>query len=126
MPFNNIDEYRLYRRKKELTKVLRTKEEWDVFWLKLDLKDSNSQPRDVDWSILNSCIMGHRCNRWNIPGLNDKTVEEKCEWINTHNTSTKKFKLSDWKNARRPERQANALPYEMIEEKLIELLNASA
>ena len=121
-PFRNIDEFRLYRNKKKLTDVLRTESDWEIFWLKLDLNATGAQPRNMEWAILNSCIMGYRSGRWDIPGLNDKTVAEKCEWINTHNVSDRQFKPSDWKNARRPERQANMLPREMIEEKLLELI----
>lgn len=123
-PFKNIEEFRLYRNKKKLTDVLRTESDWDIFWLKLVLNATGAQPRNMEWSILNSCIMGYRSGRWDISGLNNKTVKEKCEWINTHNTSGRKFKPSDWKNARRPERQANMLPREMIESKLKELINA--
>jgi len=122
-PFRNIDEFRLYRNKKKLTDVLRTESDWELFWLKLDLNATGAQPRNLEWSILNSCIMGYRSGRWDIPGLNNKTVKEKCEWINAHNTSDRIFKPSDWKNARRPERQANMLPREMIESKLEELIN---
>ncbi len=122
-PFRNIEEFRLYRNKKKLTDVLRTESDWDLFWLKLDLRATGAQPRNIEWAILNSCIMGYRSGRWDIPGLNEKTVVEKCEWINAHNTSNRKFKPSDWKNARRPERQANMLPREMLEEKLQELIN---
>lgn len=121
-PFNNIEEFRLYRKKKELCDVLRTLSDWEIFWLKIKTNATGAQPKDLEWSILNSCIMGYRCGRWDIPSLNNKTVKEKCDWINTHNTSSKKFKPSDWKNARRPERQANMLPFEMIEEKLKELI----
>lgn len=124
-PFDTVEEYRIYRAKKELCKVLRTESDWDTFWLKIRLKDTKAQPRDLEWSILNSCIMGHRCELWNIPGLNDKSVDEKCAWLNTHNTSSKKFKPTDWKNARRPERQVNMLSMEMIEAKLAELMNAT-
>lgn len=123
-PFRNIEEFRFYRNKKKLTDVLRTESDWELFWLKLELNATGAQPRNMEWAILNSCIMGYRSGRWDIPGLNDKTVEEKCEWINTHNTSDRKFKTSDWKNARRPERQANMLPREMIKNKLEELMNA--
>lgn len=126
IPFKNIAEFRLYRNKKKLTDVLRTESDWDLFWLKLDLNATGAQPRDIDWAILNSCIMGYRSGRWDIPGLNDKSVKEKCDWINTHNTSGKLFKPSDWKNARRPERQANMLPREIIESKLLELINDDA
>lgn len=123
-PFSTIEEFRLYRSKKKLTDVLRTESDWDLFWLKLDLNATGAHPRDLEWAILNSCIMGYRSNRWDIPGLNDKTIEEKCEWINAHNSSDHKFKPSDWKNARRPERQANMLPREVIKSKLEELMNA--
>lgn len=92
--------------------------------MKLDLNTTGAQPRDLDWAILNSCIMGYRAGRWDIPGLMNKTIEMKCEWINAHNSSSKRFKPSDWKNARRPERQANMLPYEMIRNKLQELQNS--
>ena len=124
-PFRNIEEFRLYRNKKKLTDVLRTEPDWEIFWLKLDLNATGAQPRNIEWAILNSCIMGHRSGRWDIPGLNGKTVQEKCEWINSHNTSGRKFKPSDWKNARRPERQANMLPREMLGDKLEELINAN-
>lgn len=123
-PFRNIEEFRLYRSKKKLTDVLRTESDWEIFWLKLDLNATGAHPRNMEWAILNSCVMGHRAGRWDIPGLNDKTVEQKCEWINAHNSSNKKFRPSDWKNARRPERQANMLPHEIIENKLKELMNA--
>lgn len=120
-PYKNIAEFKLYRNKKKLTNVLRTEADWDIFWLKLDLNSSGAQPRDLEWSILNSCIMGHRLGRWDIPGLDGKTVDEKCNWINLYNSSGKSFKPSDWKNARRPERQANMLPHEMLVSKLTEL-----
>lgn len=123
-PYRNIDEFRLYRNKKKLTDVLRTEADWELFWLKLDLNATGAQPRNREWAILNSCIMGYRSGRWNIPGLNDKSVEEKCKWINAHNSSGRNFKPSDWKNARRPERQGNMLPREMLESKLEELMNA--
>ena len=122
-PFRNIEEFRLYRSKKKLTDVLRTESDWALFWLKLDLNATGAQPRNMDWAILNSCIMGYRAGRWDIPELNSKTVAEKCEWINAHNSSDRKFKPSDWKNARRPERQANMLPRELIETKLQELIS---
>lgn len=113
-PFQNIEESRLYRAKKKLTDVLRTEADWNIYWSKLTLNATGAQPRNMDWAILNSCIIGHRSGRWIIPGLEDKSTAGKCAWINKHNTSGKQFGLSDWKNARRPERQVNMLPLEMI------------
>ena len=123
-PFDSVEEFRLYRAKKELCGVLRTVADWDVFWAKLAVKDTKAKPRDMDWAILNSCIMGHRAGHWTIPGLAGKSVDDKCSWINSHNTSVRKFKPSDWKNARKPERQVNMLPKELIQDKLQELMEA--
>ena len=123
LPYEDISEFRLYRQKKTLTEVLRTEADWDIFWLKLDMNACGAQIHtDLDWSILFSCVMGFRAGRWSIPKLESGTVEEKCSWLNTHNTSKKTFKPSDWKNARRPERQVNMLPEYMIREKLEELI----
>ena len=121
-PYRDISEFKNYRRIKDNTLVLRTGSDWDIFWQKLGLSSTNAQPRNILWAKLNSCIMGYRMGLWDIPGLKDKTVDEKCAWINAHNNSGKSFNPSDWKNARRPERQANMLPREMIEEILDELM----
>ena len=123
IPFDDVSEFRLYRRKKELTSVLRTESDWDLFWRKIDLKATGCKVRDMDWAILNSCIMGHRCNRWIIPKLNELSGQERCDWINAHNTSSKIFKENDWKNAGRPKRQVNMLPDDFLKEKLSELIN---
>lgn len=77
----------------------------------------------MDWAILNSCIMGHRCNRWIIPKLNATVWSRKMRLDNAHNTSSKIFKENDWKNAGRPKRQVNMLPDDFLKEKLSELIN---
>ena len=125
LPYEDVAEFRLYRAKKELTDVLRTEAHWNIFWRKLELNAAGNKVRDMDWAILNSCIMGYRAGRWSIPALDRiDNVEEKCFWINEHNTSRKQFRHSDWKNSRRPERQVNMLPYSMIEDKLNELVSS--
>lgn len=121
IPYETVEEFRLYRKKKKLCDCLRTQEEWDLFFLKVDTNVCGMQVKDLDWSILMSVIMGYRAGRWSIPALDGKSVEEKCEWINSHNNSKKKFKVSDWKNARRPERQVNMLPVSYIRNKLTEM-----
>lgn len=122
IPFETVDEYRTYRSKKRLCECLRTQSEWDYFFLKVDTKDSKARVTDKDWSVLLSCVMGYRCGLWDIPTLNTlSTVAEKCDWINTFNDSKRVFKQSDWKNARRPERQANMLPKHIIMYKLKEM-----
>lgn len=124
IPYDTVEEFRLYRKKKKLVDCLRTQAEWDMFFLKVDTNACGMNVKDLDWAILYSCIMGYRAGKWDIPALNDKTVKEKCEWINEHNTSKKQFKETDWKNARRPERQVNMLPDSYLKDKLVELENS--
>lgn len=104
--------------------MLRTQKDCDEFAKKIVLNGTNTKVRDMKWAILYSCIMGYRAGRWDIPALSgNTTVDEKCEWINKHNTSKKVFKPTDWKNSRRPERQANMLPVHLIQNKLNELIS---
>lgn len=123
LPYDTVEEFRLYRKKKKLCDCLRTQDEWDVFFLKVDTNACGMNVKDLDWSILMSVIMGYRAGKWDIPALNGLTVFEKCEWINKHNSSKKQFKQSDWKNSRRPERQVNMLPDSYLIEKLTEMQN---
>lgn len=125
MPFENVNEYELYQKKKESCEVLRTMRDWDRFFFKVDSEGSGAKARDLDWSRLNSAVMGHRAGFWQIPGLLVGTVQHKCDFINRHNKSSKQFKQNDWKNARRPERQASMLPQHMFQEILDELLSAT-
>ena len=125
IPFSNVEEYRLYRLKYKLVSCLRTMSDWSLYWSKVDLKGCGAKPRDIEWSILFSCIMGYRSKLWDIPALNGLTVKEKCAWITKHNTSKrhKVFTMSDWTNANRPKRQVNMLSKEFLQEKLDELIS---
>lgn len=122
VPFEDVAEFRKYRAKKKLCTVLRTMDDWKLFWDKVDLDAGGYRVRDKEWAILNSCIMGHRCHRWTIPKLDELTGQARCDWINTHNTSSKQFTPNDWKNAGRPSRQVNMLPDMLLKEKLEELM----
>ena len=122
MPYQDTKEFEIYRMKKESMNVLRTKEDWESFFNKIDSNGSGARPRDIKWAILFSCVMGHRAGLWLIPGLTKGTVTEKCVWLNQHNDSKKEFRESDWKNARRPDYQSRMLPREMLKEKLGELI----
>lgn len=118
-PFESIEEARLYESKKRLCDVLRTENHWSIFWNKLVSGSTGKQVRKndgVDWAKLVSCVMGARRGLWIVDELNDvdTTVQEKCDWLNSLELSPKKFKPSDWKNARKPERQVNALPKSVI------------
>lgn len=125
LPYENIAEFSLWRTKRkncdQSIPCLRTEADWERFFLKIDTDDCGAKVRDLDWSILYSCIMGYRAGMWDIPALNDLGLKDKLIWINEHNNSGKEFKESDWKNARKPERQAKMLPKDIVEDKLVEL-----
>ena len=117
-PFEYVKEFREYRQRKSSVSCLRTIADWDLFWFKTEARSTNNKVRNVDWSILNSCIMGHRAGFWTIPKLDELTGQARCDWINTHNHSGKPFTPTDWKNAGRNSRQANMLPRELLVEQL--------
>lgn len=123
IPYDTVDEFRLYRKKKKLCDCLRTQAEWDIFFMKIGTNACGMIVKDLEWSILMSVIMGYRSGKWPIPALDDLSVADKCKWINKHNNSKKVFKQTDWKNARRPERQVNMLPDSFLKEKLLEMQN---
>lgn len=124
LPYDTIEEFRAYRKKKALCECIRTEDDWFNFFLKIDTNACGAVVKDINWSILSSIIMGYRAGKWDIPALNNKTTKERIEWINTHNSSSKKYTENDWKNARRPERQVNMLPLSIIQSKLEEMQNA--
>ena len=123
-PFDSAEEFLLYRGAKENCKCLRTMAEWQSFWNKLDIKvtGSNVKVRDMEWSILFSCVVGHRAGLWNIPKLDELKGDARCGWLNEHNTAEKRFTDMDWKNAGRKDRQKNMLDRSLIEDKLEELM----
>ena len=128
-PFEDVEEFDLYRKKKKLVQCLRTMEDWKYFWAKIDLKDNNAKPRDLEWAILMSCIMGYRAGRFDIPALSAKyksgvsilAPSDRFVWINQHNTSDKQFTTDDWTNCGRKERWNSILPDELIHDKLKEM-----
>ena len=114
-PYKNVSEFRIWRYKATLVRVLRTEEDWNQLFLKVSCKDCKAKVRDLEWSRLTSVIAGYRAGLWSVPYLDrDLCLEEKLEWINAFNTSTRTFKESDWKNCRRPERVASILPIDII------------
>jgi len=122
-PFENIAEFREYRQRKSSVSCLRTLDDWNLFWFKTETKSTTAKPRDIEWAILFSCIIGHRAGFWTIPKLDELAGEQRCAWINQHNTSQKRFTTTDWKNAGRSKRQGNILPKNIIANKLLELKN---
>ena len=132
VPYNSVAEYEAYRRVYDSIDCLRTKADWNKFWLKihaLSSQDTHSRHiKDVSWTTLISCVMGHRLGFWNIPALSDasKKVEGKIAWINKFNTSNKKFTISTWKNCRRPDRASQMIGEADCRELLERMINDSS
>lgn len=119
-PYKNVAEFRLWRYKATLVKVLRTENEWNLLFLKIRCNDCNAKVRDLEWSRLISVVAGYRAGLWLIPYLDQNiSLDEKLAWINTFNVSKRAFKESDWKNCRRPERVSSILPIEIIQDLLV-------
>ena len=122
-PFDSIAEYLLYRSIKESSPVLRTADDWKRFFVKVHCPEgSKVRVADPGWSALMSCIIGYRLGKFPIKGLDQcKTLDEKLDYINSHNSTGKVFTQSHWKNARRPERASQMLPVELLADTLSEL-----
>lgn len=120
VPFDSVEEYLLYRGKKQLMDCLRTMDDWKKFWLKIIYPAQ--KVTDLEWSKLMTCVRGHRNGLWTIPALAHGSVEEKIKWINLYNQSKREFKISDWKNCRRPERMSSMLPEHCINDLLTRMI----
>ncbi len=118
--YETIDEYHRYRKVAESANVLRTVKDWELFFARVNTGSIGIEKhiRDLEWTKLTSVITGYRAGLWDIPALSDSkmTVKDKCAWINEHNKSNKEYCVSDWKNARRPERITKILPAEQLQD----------
>lgn len=127
-PFESIEEYELYRNVNASFDCLRTKSDWDAFYLKLeDRKNGYKRHTPDEWTKLVSVIQGYRFGLWSLPEVdackNDNgtmSVNKMLNVINKHNHSNRKFNEVSWKNARRPERASQMLPEELIKDLLEE------
>ena len=124
VPYTDVNEYRLYRNRKSASNALRTEADWHKYFLKVDGNMTAKREKDKDWIILKDCVMLCRMNIISIPNLDDESplsVDEKCTWIMSHNTSNNVFNKNTWKDVNKKDRQKNFLPYEQLEDKIAEL-----
>lgn len=120
-PYENINEYQLYRKKAEKIGALRTVAEWKAFFRKPKEGNSSVKIRDHEWAVLNSCIMLHRKGAVKITPLDTLKGADRNAYINKHNRSAHLFCDLDWKNAGRKERWNSILDTDEVKEKLREL-----
>lgn len=122
--YTDINEYRLYRNRRDKSNPLRTENDWHKYFLKVDGNLTKKRENNIEWLQLWDCVMLCRMDIVSIPLLDDRsplTVAEKCAWIMSHNTSDHKFDKNSWKDARKKERQKNFLPFDQLKGKLKEL-----
>ncbi len=124
-PYENVDEFILYKNTAKGCKVLRTSSDWKLFFAKISGKHSGNRRRikDLNWSVLFTCVMGHRLGVWVIPFLDDPdmSLNDKLKCINYFNRSEKSFEVSDWKNAGRQNRASQMLERTVVEDLLMEM-----
>lgn len=120
VPYDTPEEFELWYAKARSCKCLRTELDWEVLEAKIlcsyDAHAPQRHIRDIAWSKLLTCVMGHRLHVWTIPELDrqDTTVADKLEWINRFNASSRMFKESDWKNCRRQNRIGQMLERTLV------------
>ena len=124
-PFEDANEYLNYRQKMACSPCLRTRNDWKLYWRKLEcnVAGTGAKPRNMPFARVFSCVMGWRQKRFDIPFLDSHaySLDDKIEILNTFCEPARTFKRSDWKISRSPARQANMLPYEEIAEVLEKL-----
>ena len=123
-PFNDLEEYHQYRNVNRTFDCLRTKMDWDRFFLKIDDRTNGYKrvTKDIEWAILFSVIQGYRSGLWDIPEITaQESVKDKLAIINKYNHSNKEFNENAWKNSRKPERASQMLPKELLLDLLQEM-----
>ena len=120
-PYTSIEQYRKYKSIGNSCVVLRTENDWSVFFRKSYAKKGGSEHHIADHDAyafrqLFTIIMGYRLRMWDIPYLsnNKLSVNQVLDWINKFNPSSRVFKKSDWKNARNAMRAAQMLTMQEV------------
>lgn len=139
VPYDTPDEFLYYKGIGRSCSVLRTRNDWELFFDKVSAKHDGVRRhiKDLEWSKLVSCIMSYRLGLpiasfgngpVSIPYLDDsdKTVEEKVAWINLFNSSKKKFTVNTWKDCRKQTRASQVLSEDLYIDLLKEMVSWSA
>ena len=111
----SVAEYRRGKATGRAFPALRTAEDWKLFFLKLAHGGVEGRRiADVRRSVLMSVLIGHRRGSWEVPNLSGARPRAwKLDWLNAWGLG--EVRVSDWDNARRPERESQMLPREQLE-----------
>lgn len=135
-PYETPQEFEYFKSVGRACKVLRTSNDWHLFFNKIRGKKDGVRRniKDYEWTRLFSCVMAFRlgvplkCNNDQpvvIPYLADAShsVGDKVAWINRFNQSTKKFTDNTWKDCRKQQRITQMLPEKEFEDLLKDMIN---
>lgn len=133
-PYETPEEEVWYHQKlknrQDRDRALRTEKDLLEFFASVEQANEEQQKqrrvKDWDWSVIYTCVMGHRLGEWSIPAIKeiqdrDGYVNEICNFINKFNESKREFKASDWKNARKQNRSYQMLKLEDVAGKLFDM-----
>ena len=121
VPYESPEEFIYYKNLGKSCSVLRTVDDWNLFFDKVEAKKDGVRRniKDLEWSKLVSCVMSYRLGvpldefdgPVRIPFMDDSnhSVAEKVDWINTFNKSKKKFTENTWKDCRKQTRASQIL-----------------
>lgn len=121
-PYEDVNEYNKYKACARNITVLKTCNDWEQFFNKLDLRTASARVHtsDLKRAALVSCIIVHKQGipvaamgnkPVKIPYLDRKIhIDEKIKWINEFNKSSKKFTKGDWYHCGEKSRSTSVLP----------------
>lgn len=134
-PYDTIAEYKSCKAIGRSLPVLRSYKDWILYFDKVKSKSTGKKRiiKDLHWSELFSAVMAYRLKvpldafgqmPVEIDFLDDTshTVEEKVDWINKFNRSSKKFTVNTWKDCRKQNRIEQMLPEAMFIEVIESML----
>ena len=120
-PYTDVDEFNMYRMIGESFPCLRTMNEWNAFFKKVEKHKKGLLEYD-DFEILKQIIHMHKTRKRIIPALitPGMSVAEKIDWINNHNHSGQIYTANHWKHASDPIPEKKQIPIEVLEQKIKE------
>lgn len=115
-PYKDKNEFLLYRSVAKTCVCLRTMDEWEDFFEKLEKAKRKAIGYD-EFDILYNIVYLHKKGKIIIPAIAElKTVPDKIKWINDHNTSEKEFTINHWRHASDPLPKKKQIPMDILED----------
>lgn len=123
-PYENVEEYKLYKEIGKTFDCLRTVEDWNKFQMRLRLKQAGTTLNitDLEWTKLLSVVRLYNQGKVSIPALDKcNTIKEKVSVVNIFNHSDRTFTETTWKSCCRSDRMSQVLEIEDVKDLLKEM-----